>query len=126
MQMPWQSFQQPDKTREYVALLTYLPLRRYRAVPAFFWYTFRIVRQLREAPGLIGYSLEMRLLRRQFWTLSVWESEEALQAFVDRLPHAAVMRALASRMGTTRFIRWRVGASDLPLTWTAAHEREAR
>jgi heme-degrading monooxygenase HmoA len=124
MQMPWRSFQQADKNRHYVALLSYLPLKRYRTLPRFLWDTFRIVQQLREARGLIGYSMEMKLLRRRFWTLSAWESEEALQAFVDRLPHAGTMRALSSRMGRTAFIRWRVEASDLPLTWAAAHERE--
>ena len=124
MQMPWRSFQQADKSREYVALLSYLPLKRYRSLPRFFSYTFRIVRQLRESRGLIGYSMEMKLLRRRFWTLSAWESEEALQAFVDRLPHAETMRALASQMGPTAFIRWRVEASEIPLTWAAARERE--
>jgi hypothetical protein len=68
--------------------------------------------------------MEARVWRQQFWTLSAWEGEEALQEFVSRLPYAAVMRALATRMGASAFLRWRIGGTELPLTWAAAHERE--
>ena len=124
MLLPWQAFRQADRDREYVALLTYLPLKVHQALPMFAWHTFQIQRQLRTAAGLVGYSLEAKLLRRRFWTLSAWENEDALQAFVATEPHAAAMRALALHMDATAFIRWRVAGSDLPLTWADAHERE--
>src|SRR5215831_13298373 len=113
MQMPWRSFRVPDPGREYLALLTYLPLKRLRALPRFLWYTAKVQRQLSNARGLIEYSMEMRLWSLQFWTLSVWEDEEMLQQFVSRLPHAAMMQALASHMASTNFLRWRVISSEL-------------
>jgi hypothetical protein len=62
---------------------------------------------LRANSGLIGYSLRAQFAARRFWTLSVWEDEAVLQAFVTAPPHAAVMKALpptwtrsASRAGS--------------------------
>jgi hypothetical protein len=124
MKKPWRSFMPADPDREYLALLTYLPLKRFQAVPRFLWYTFQVFRQLSRARGLIGYSMEMRPLHRQFWTLSAWEGEDVLQEFVGRLPHAGIMRALAPSMGETAFLRWRIAGSALPLTWAEAHSRE--
>jgi hypothetical protein len=47
----------------------------------------------------------------------------ALRAFVAALPHAAVMKALAPHMGASRFTRWTVKGSDLPLQWDDALKR---
>ena len=47
----------------------------------------------------------------------------ALQAFVAASPHVAVMKALASHMGATRFVRWDVKGSELPLRWDDALRR---
>jgi len=37
---------------------------------------------LEESRGLIGYSLLAHLLEKRFWTLSLWEDEDALMDFV--------------------------------------------
>lgn len=79
---PWVTFHRPDPDRDYLVLLTQLPLKRFRDLGAFLHYTWRIQRQLRRTPGLLGYSLLARILKRQFWTLSVWEGEAALHQFV--------------------------------------------
>ena len=64
--------------REYLALLSYLPLKRYRTIPRFLGYARRVEVQLAETAGVIGYALRARFTKRDFLTLSVWESEEAL------------------------------------------------
>ena len=71
--LPWKSFAPPENDREYSALLTYLPLKRWRAIPKFMRYTSQIQRQLADSEGLIGYALDAKVLSRDFWTLSVWE-----------------------------------------------------
>jgi hypothetical protein len=124
MRTPWKSLRPSDPGREYLALLSYLPLKHFRTVPRLVWYVFRIVRQLRGARGLIAYSLEAKPLRLQFWTLSAWEGEDALQEFVGQLAHRASMQALTPDMGATDFLRWRVRGSELPLTWEMARNRE--
>src|SRR5215472_11417311 len=118
--LPWRSQARAAPGRDYVALLTYLPLRSVWRIPLLLVHTARIRRQLRASPGVIGYSMRARLEALRFWTLSVWEDEAALQAFVMALPHAAVMKTLAPHMGATRFARWTVKGSGLPLLWDDA------
>jgi len=99
---PWVTFRRPDPDREYLVLLSTLPLKRFRDLGVFLLYTWRIQSQLRRTPGLLGYSLLARVLRRQFWTLSVWEGEAALQQFVVENPHGQVMRALQQKLGSDK------------------------
>ena len=75
-------FAVPESGREYVALLSYLPLNKFRALPKFIRYTIQIRRQLDDSEGLIGYSLDANVPGRKFWSLSVWENEESLRRFV--------------------------------------------
>jgi hypothetical protein len=120
---PWKSFGQPDSVREYVALLSSLPLKSSWRLPWFFVYTAQVIRQLKESPGLIGYSLLARPLARNFWTLSAWESEALLKGFVRNPPHVRLKVALAAHMRETRFVRWNVKGAELPLRWDDALRR---
>jgi hypothetical protein len=124
MDLPWKALAPVDRDREYLALLSYLPLRRYSKIPRFLQLTLQILRQLRGSPGAIGYSLRAKLLSRRFWTLSVWESERALMDFVAKVPHLEVMKTLAPHMGATKFTRWKVPGSALPPDWEDATRRE--
>lgn len=123
--LPWTSFADREPDREYVALLSYLPLRRLSSTLVFFRDVRRIRGQLARSHGLVGYSLRARPLRKEYWTLSVWESERALFAFVKELPHSGVMSSLRRRMGATRFLRWRLGAGEAQPTWDDAMSRAA-
>jgi len=123
MDSHWKTLAPADKTREYIALLSYLPLKRYRAIPRFLQFSFQIQKQLRDTPGVIGYSLRAKLISRNFWTLSVWEDEKALMDFVAKIPHAEAMKAMIPHMGSSKFTQWRVNASALPLRWEEAIKR---
>ncbi len=48
--------------------------------------------QLKGSRGLVEYSMKTQILGKKAWTLSVWEDEAALQDFVQKTPHAEVMR----------------------------------
>ncbi len=122
-EVPWKSYRQVERGREYLVLLTELPLRSYWAIPRLLSFTRQVQQVLRRAPGLAGYSLLARPLRKQFWTLSVWEDEKALMAFVRGVPHRAVMAALQSAMGPTRFIRWTIHGDSYPPAWEEAFAR---
>jgi hypothetical protein len=89
----------------------------------FLLYTWRIQGQLRRTPGLLGYSLLAYILQKQFWTLSVWEGEAALQQFVVEPPHGQVMRALQEKMSQTRFVRWSMPGAEFPPRWPEALAR---
>jgi len=121
--LPWSSYSAAVPGRDYVALLSYLPLRSVWGIPRLLLDMVRILRQLRTSPGLIGYSMRAQLAAKRFWTLSAWEDETALHDFVAAPPHVAAMRALARHMGPTDFTRWTVQGSGLPLDWDEALSR---
>ena len=116
----WKTLAPADKGREYIALLSYLPLKKYRAIPRFLQFSLQIQKQLRDTPGVIGYSLRAKLISRNFWTLSVWENEKALMDFVAKIPHGQAMRAMVPYIGPSKFTQWKVNASVLPLRWEDA------
>jgi quinol monooxygenase YgiN len=123
---PWHPQMSSAPEREYLVLLSYLPLKSFRGFPLLLVCLARIRRQLRASSGLVGFSLRAELAQKRFWTLSAWEDEAALQSFVMARPHAAVMQALSGHMGPTRFTRWTVKGTDLPPPWHDALEREKR
>lgn len=123
MDSPWITFAPADANREYLALLSYLPLNKYSAVPGFFRSSFQIQKQLRSTPGVIGYSLRAKVFSRNFWTLSVWEDQKTLMEFVAKIPHGEAMRAMTPHMGRTKFTQWKVAGSALPLRWEEAMQR---
>jgi len=121
--LPWKSFAALRDDKEYVALLSFLPLKRYRTIPRFVRLTLETQKQLSKAKGLIGYSLLAELLSKRFWTLSVWEDQQSLMDFVREIPHSEIMQALAPHMDKTQFAQWKVSASDIPLKWSDARKR---
>lgn len=116
----WKSIASAESDREYLALLTFLPLKSFRALPKFLKYNSQIERQLSESRGLVGYSVRVKLLKLNFWTLSVWEDEAALMDFVYRIPHSEVMQSLAPHMGQTKFVRWKLKGTEVPPSWDEA------
>ena len=120
---PWRTFGSPDPNGDFVALLSYLPLKSYSRIFSLFVYAPQVMKQLSSANGLLGYSLLARPLSKRFWTLSAWANEEALRAFVQHRPHVRIMAALAPHMGETKFVRWTVKGSQLPLKWDEALPR---
>ena len=123
MDTPWRRLGQADAEREYIALLSYLPLRSYHKIPLFARFSYEVYRQMLATPGGIGYAMRAKVLSRKFWTLSVWESDRALMEFVAKAPHGELMKAVAPHMGATAFTRWKILGSDIPPRWDDAVRR---
>jgi 3-phenylpropionate/trans-cinnamate dioxygenase ferredoxin subunit len=121
--LPWKSFATPESGREYAALLSYLPLSTFGALPRFFRFVIGIRRQLAHSEGLIGYSLDANVPGKEFWTLSVWEDRDSLWRFVERMPHSQAMRDLAPHMGQTEFFHFEVDGSSVPPDWQETRRR---
>ena len=121
--MPWKSLHKAEPEQEYLALLSFLPLRSFWSLPVFFRGTAGVMKQLASTKGLIAYSLLARPIKKSFWTLSVWEGEAALQEFINHPPHVRLMTSLVSYMNETKFVRWTVKGSELPLLWNDALRR---
>lgn len=121
--MPWRQFGPPDPNGDYVALVSFLPLKSFSRLFPFVVYTVQVIKQLAKADGLVGYSLLANPLSKRFWTLSAWKSEETLRAFVVKTPHVQIMKSLSPYMAGTKFVRWPVKGSQLPLQWDDALRR---
>jgi nitrite reductase/ring-hydroxylating ferredoxin subunit len=121
--LPWTSFTEAEGDKEYPALLSRLPLATFRAMPKFFRFVFGIRRQLAEAEGLIGYSLDAHPLAKEFWTLSVWEDRDSLWSFVQNMPHSRAMRDLLPHMGQTEFFHFEVDGASVPPDWQETKRR---
>lgn len=115
----------PAEDAELHVLTSRLPLRRYSDVPRFLMWTMRIRKQLRTAPGCAGYTLDAKLLSKTFWTLSAWSDKAAMDQFVRKGSHAAMLVAMQGRVGNPKFIETPAEVGDLPLAWSAARERIA-
>jgi heme-degrading monooxygenase HmoA len=116
---PWSARSTPDPDATYMVMGTFLPLRGYRFIPRFLAQTMQIRRQLAAAEGLVGYALDAHLLRKEFSTVSVWESAEALQRFARAEPHASITRTKPERMGPSKFRTWSAAGRDVPVSWNA-------
>ncbi len=117
---PWKAYRSVKPDGEFLAFLSYLPLAQFRKLPQFFRHSRDIQAQLDHAVGLIGYSLRAQLFRRHFWTLSVWEDDQALLDFVTTTPHAKVMENLQGHMAATNFVRWTLKGASVPPDWKDA------
>src|SRR5437879_45399 len=84
---PWTVVAPPAEEREYLALVSFLPLKRFRMIPRFLRYSGAVSKQLVGTRGLVGFSFRAKILAREFYTLSVWEDERALDDFVRAEPH---------------------------------------
>jgi heme-degrading monooxygenase HmoA len=115
--LPWVSRQPNDPNAEYVAMASRLPLHHYRSVPGFLRDSMTIRRQLAKTPGLIGYGLNAELTKRTFWTFSVWENREALDAFARTDPHRRIIERLRHLMEPTHFELFPLSGRQLPMTW---------
>src|SRR6266496_4268697 len=96
--LPWVTGSPVDADRECVVMASRLPLSNHRHIPGFMRATMQIRRQLAGAEGLVGYALDAKLLRKTFWTVSAWQSQDALDAFSRADPHSARVRAIRPHM----------------------------
>lgn len=117
--LPWKSFAAPEDGKEYAAMLSYLPLNKFRALPKFMRYTSQIRRQLAGSEGLIGYSMDADVPRKEFWR----EDPESLRSFVQNMPHGRIMTDLLPDMGQTRFFHFEVDGSSIPPDWNESRRR---
>ena len=85
-----------------------------------------IERQLKDTSGLISYRLHADFLRLRFSTLSVWEDDRAVDAFVKSGSHREAMAQfdeLAVR-DESSFVRWNT-ADPQGITWDEGSRRLA-
>ncbi|MFJ8624868.1 DUF3291 domain-containing protein [Kitasatospora sp. NPDC093550] len=121
--LPWITPNPATPGTSAVVMASRFEVRSLADVPRFFVKSLAVWRQLRSAPGALGASLIARPLRRTFYTLSAWESREALDAFAAAQPHRSVMTGLRATMKESTFTFWPLPVERLPVPWADAHAR---
>jgi len=115
--LPWVEGHRVDPDREYLAMASRLRLKSYRSIPGFMLATLEIRKQLAKTPGLVGYALNAELMRKTFWTFSVWDDRASLDAFAAADPHRRIISGLQPQMSKTNFTFFPLAGSALPLRW---------
>jgi heme-degrading monooxygenase HmoA len=81
-------------------------------------YVKEIASTLDQQTGLLGYSLRREVFGNQAWTVTVWESDEALMRFVNSQLHTEAMEKSEPSVVGTDFVRKRMKSGDIPVPWT--------
>lgn len=111
-----------ESGNELLCIATFLPVRRWRNILAFFMMTSRVQKQLRATPGLIRYGLRTDLPYRHFWTYTVWTDRESADAFVQVEPHLTAVAKFKEWAGEgAAFVEWQ--SEEGAINWTEALER---
>jgi hypothetical protein len=112
----------PQSRSEYVCIATYLPLRRWRDVPAFLRLVGRVLQQAKESPGNLAAATRANPLGKRFWTCTVWTDKPSVSAFLRAEPHAtAIGRMAAWAADDAAFAEWNV--ADSAVHWDEAMRR---
>jgi len=107
-----------------VVSVTRLRVRSCRFMPAFSFAALRIGKQTAQADGCLTAKV-FRDRRNAFWTLTCWESEAAMKAFMVAGPHGAAMRKLLEWCDEAALAHWTQDTGELP-SWEEAHRRILR
>ena len=121
--LPWRRYEDVPPDTECIVMGSRLPLKSYLRIPGFLGATLRIRRQLANTPGLIAYSLNAQLLRKTFWTVSVWSNRDQLEQFARTNPHRADTDRIRPAMRPTTFVFWTARADDVPIGWDEVRRR---
>jgi hypothetical protein len=101
--------------------VTRLRLRAVRYLLPFAWYTARSALQAKRSPGNLAINLR-KTNGLTFWTLTVWEDEQAMRAFRNGAPHSSAMRKLPDWCDEASYAHWNNDSRGLP-SWEDAAER---
>src|ERR1700747_1134547 len=101
-----------------IVSVTRLRLRSIRFLLSFLWYTLRVSRQAKRAPGNMGVTLR-KTDGLAFWTLSMWRTIETMKKFMFTAPHRKAMQGLPHWCDEASFSDWEQATTEWPL-WNYA------
>lgn len=79
-----------------------------------------VLDQMEEQPGFIGGSLRGRIIGREAWTMTVWEDEASLGAFVGGGAHLEAMVDASSVVDGVWSVTYSVTREEMPPSWSHA------
>ncbi|MDJ0833645.1 MAG: hypothetical protein QNJ69_09010 [Gammaproteobacteria bacterium] len=75
---------------------------------------------LASSPGIVNFSKRVKLFSNEAWTLTVWEDEDAIDAFRSNASHGRAIAAADQVLIDARFARFMVRGEELPVSWDLA------
>jgi heme-degrading monooxygenase HmoA len=125
MRLPWSTGPAKSIEGPHAAMASTFTLRRYRDVVPFLRASMRLRKEAARTPGNVGLGLATNPLTKRFWTLSSWESDDALRAFVAGELHREVVTRFKGASASSRFVFWEIAAPASPPTWSDAEAKLA-
>ena len=108
----------PDFDKDYIAVVTYLPLTSYMYFPKFFKQVSKIQKQLQQTPGVIGFKLRADILIKKAYTMSVWEDAASLKNFITSGEHKKIMEETTTFLSEDRkFVTVFIKGAEFPPSW---------
>jgi hypothetical protein len=101
--------------------LTRLRIRSVWFMPAFLVYAIRTRQQVRKAAGFVTGAL-LNDRERTFWTMTMWDSQESMRAFMTSGAHKQVMPKLLNWCDEASVVHWVQAEATLP-NWEDADAR---
>jgi hypothetical protein len=101
--------------------VTRLRLRSVRFLPVFILFSLRSARQAKRSAGNRGVAL-LNDAHFAFWTLTAWEDEAAMRAFMTSGIHRRAMPKLLNWCDEAAVGHWTQETGELP-DWAEAHRR---
>jgi hypothetical protein len=101
--------------------VTRVRVRSVRLLPPFLLHTFRSRQQVRKSPGFVTGAL-LADRNRSFWTMTVWDSEERMRAFMTSGAHKSTMPHLLHWFDEASVAHWTQSEATLP-SWIEADRR---
>ena len=101
--------------------VTRLRIRSLRYLLPFAWRTLTTTRQAERAAGFLGGRLGVDA-KRTFWTVTAWESEQAMRAYRNTEAHGRAMPKLLDWCDEASIAHWGQENAELP-DWQEAHRR---
>lgn len=106
----------------FLGVATFVPIARWRDVIKASNLSRRVEGQLKQSSGVAAYSLAVDILRRHFWTCSIWSSGEEIESFARTDPHATAVERFKELAGEgAAFVRWTTASAVLD--WDEAFRR---
>jgi hypothetical protein len=111
----------PPAGNELVSIATFLPVRRWVDVVPFLRLSSKVSGQLMKS-DVVRFGVKTDLLRKRFWTISVWSDRVAMRRFVATEPHATAVKKFAKWAGAdAAFAEWTDAEGSID--WDLAKEK---
>jgi len=104
-----------------IVSVTRLRLRSVRFMPHLYWDARRIKQSLKKAPGYLGGKLLVDQ-RRAYWTITLWDNLESMNAFRYSKVHAEVALLVDKWCDEASVVHWESDDVQFP-SWKEAHRR---